>query len=178
MEDDFRFIHELTSKDINFLKRLPSVKSRKINLDILCKNSTPVILKNQNNHFLLMTCYSCCSDFVYMHTTVGRDKYKDILFNYLLDVTTKIGPSYCVLFGSPASIKIVQRYGGKEIDIPTDRFVEEVNVLMNESFYIHNDFLANYKDEVPTKNFLYLVTRESYLNSLKKVTVRPVLATA
>jgi hypothetical protein len=172
MENKLYISHKFTSKEIKLIKRLPSVKERKINFDILLKNNTPVILRSENDKLLTIAFYFHSNNYIYTHTTIGKDIYKDIFFKKIFDITTKIAPVYSIFFNSSISIETANRYGAKKINldninISADIFISDINTMTGDYFYKQNNIILNHKDKISIENPLYLITRENYLNSLK-----------
>ena len=164
--------HTLTTDEIRFLKRLPSVRLRNIDLEQTLQKNKVVVLRDSKNSFLQCIFYHIFDDFVYMHTTIGRDEFKLETFQRLFEITTEFGPSLCVFFDSPASVKAMLKLGGKEIKNDVSEALDaykliKINKLTNSDFYIRDGILFDRKDKVQIKNPLYLITKESFKPIIK-----------
>ncbi len=161
----------LTPEDLNFLKRLPSTKARHIDVDKVHAENDVVVLKDAKNRILLLTFYHNFGEFIYVHTSIGRDEYKDLLYTCLADITTQKGPVYFVIFKNKESVRVVESIGAKEVTLSSveqhiDNFAQRIGDLTDRPFYKNGDYMFDHLDEPAVINPLYLTTRDSFLATL------------
>ncbi|MGL1904326.1 MAG: hypothetical protein OCC49_19485 [Fibrobacterales bacterium] len=167
-DNDLLLANTLSEHDIELLKRLPSVRERNIDIEAAYRDSQVVVLKNSKTQKIeLLTFYHNFGDFVYPHTTIGRDQYKFQLFEYLLSITTTLAPTYFVILGSDVSIDAAIWNGAEEVfrdsvarKVP--EFTDRLNTLMGTMFYWDGLFLRDLKDETPITNPVFRVTKDSF----------------
>lgn len=172
--DNITINDRLSRREIELLKRLPSVKERHIDVADVCrKNQLTVVRDRRKNRILTVSCFHNFGDFAYAHTTIGRDACKVPLFERLFDRATRLAPTYFVLFNSRASVEAAFRFGAVEVSLDHcetqfESFVRRVNWLTGRSFYRNGDVLMDRDDPTPVKNPIYLVTRGAFLGSLER----------
>ncbi|MGL1937208.1 MAG: hypothetical protein OCD01_19430 [Fibrobacterales bacterium] len=166
--NDLMVSHALTPTEIAILKRLPSVKDRKIDIDATYTYNQVIVLKNSHtDKIVLLSFYHNFGDFIYVHTMIGRNDYKHMLFEYILKLTTPIAPTYFITIGSEASIESTLLNGGEEIyeeEVMSDiiDFAERINLLTGTKFYWDTSILKDHNDIIPVKIPVFRVTEESF----------------
>jgi len=159
----------LSARDKRFLQRLPSVKSRSMNIDNLTLSNEVLVLRcSKSNRVAILAYYYCFDDFIYVHSLIGRDEYKTLFFGCLFDVTTGLGDTYFVLFNSVESISSTEFYGGREvlldeIDHEIPDFVDRLKQHTGLGFYREGNKLKDDADQVGDENPIYLITKERYM---------------
>lgn len=170
-ETGIRVETALSKADLAFLKRLPSTKARHIDVDKVNAENEVVVLRDDKYRILLLTFYHNFGDFVYVHTSIGRDEYKLLLYTCLADITTQKGPVYFLIFKNAESVRVVETIGAKEVSLTfveqhiTD-FAKRIGDLTNRPFYKNGDYMFDHLDEPAVVNPLYLTTRNSFLSTL------------
>ena len=172
LESNFQIVESLTETELRFLSRLPSMKHRKIDILKIAAENDVVVLKDLNGKILLLTFYRNFGDFVYVHTSVGRDEHKGLLYRHLVQITSKIGPTYFIIFHSAESVKVCKSIGAEEISLTeteqdAPNFAERIAELTDRPFYKKGDYLFDHDDAPAVINPIYKSTRASYLASLQ-----------
>lgn len=169
--NEYHVENELDIDELLFLSRLPSVTQRKIDVFKIAEENEVVVLKNRRGKILLLTFFKNFGDFVYVHTSIGRDKYKAFLYAELANITTKLGPTYFVVWQNAESIRVVNRIGAKPVTLSNTlehvpNFMEDISVLTDRPYYKDGDYMYDEDDAIKEVNPIFLTTRASFLSSI------------
>lgn len=171
-EKQYHVSDKISESELQLLKRLPSTAQRHIDIEKINNENDVVVLRSNRGRILLLTYYKNFGDFVYVHTSIGRDEYKEFLYTELAEITTKIAPTYFVIFQSEESIRVVNLIGAKLTDLNEfgeggNGFMNEIAKLTNRPFYQEDGLLFDSDDTQKQINPLFVTTRESFLKSME-----------
>jgi hypothetical protein len=166
--------NQLPIKLIQRINRLPSIRKRGLDIIKLLEQNEVFVLNDKEGNFLQCIFYKVFDNFVYMHSTIGKDEYKDEAFKRLFNIVTRLGPCYCIMFNSPKSIECIEKYGGirirnNSLDNLDDDLFHSINQHTRRFFYREGGLLYDKSDSIKVENPFFCITQNTYDKAINTI---------